>query len=337
MRVAIVNDMPLAAAALKRIVLSVPEHQIAWSARDGLTALARCAEDLPDLVLMDLFMAGMSGVECTRRIMASTPCPILIVTSTVEGSYQEVYEAMGHGALDAVDTPALGLGGSVAGGAKLLAKIATIAKLVGVRPTPLRRTRRTTGSHTAIAPLVAIGASTGGPAALADVLGSFGARFAGALLIVQHVDEHFASGLASWLAGHSRCPVDIAVPGARPRAGYALIASSQDHMVFTSEGTIAYTKKPAELAYRPSVDVLFHSLALHAPRPGVAVLLTGMGKDGAAGLLALKKRGWATIAQDEASSVVYGMPRAAVELGAAEQVLPLAKIGPAITRAVAGG
>lgn len=337
MRIAIVNDMALAIEALKRLVTSVPGHQIAWTARDGATALERCARDRPDLLLMDLFMPGMSGVECTRRIMASAPCPILIVTSTVEGSYAEVYDAMGHGALDAVDTPVLGLSGSLAGGAALLAKVAIIGKLVAARGPSARRPSRATRPPAAGAALVAIGASTGGPAALSEVLSGLGVRFAGAVLIVQHVDQHFARGLASWLTDHSRFPAELAEEGARPRAGVALIAATADHLIMRADGTLGYDRKPVDLAYRPSVDVLFHSLVAHGPRHGVAALLTGMGRDGAAGLLALRRRGWSTIAQDEASSVVYGMPRAALELGAAEQVLPIGRVGAAIAGAVVAG
>jgi two-component system response regulator WspF len=337
LRIAIVNDMALAIEALRRLVSSVPGHQVAWTARDGQTAIERCAADRPDLVLMDLFMPRMSGVECTRRIMAATPCPILIVTSTVEASYAEVYDAMGHGALDAADTPVLGLSGNLAGGAPLLAKIAIIGKLVGARAVPAPRSQRPTRPP---APggtsLVAIGASTGGPAALAEVLTALGPRFLGAVLIVQHVDEHFAPGLASWLADHSRFPVELAREGSRPRPGVALLAATGDHLVMQPDGSVAYTRKPVELAYRPSVDVLFQSLVAHGPRHGVAALLTGMGKDGAAGLLALRKRGWTTFAQDEASSVVYGMPRAAAELGAAERVLPVSAMGAEILRKLAG-
>jgi two-component system response regulator WspF len=336
LRIAIVNDMALAVEALRRLVASVPGHQVAWTARDGQAAIERCAVDRPDLILMDLFMPKMSGVECTRRIMAATPCPILIVTSTVEGSYAEVYDAMGHGALDAADTPVFGLSGSLAGGATLLAKIAIIGKLVAARAVPVPRNVRATRPPAPSGALVALGASTGGPAALAEVLAALGARFSGAVLIVQHVDEHFAPGLASWLADHSRFPVELAREGSRPRGGVALLAATADHLVLLPDGSLGYTRKPTELAYRPSVDVLFHSLVAHGPRHGVAVLLTGMGKDGAAGLLALRKRGWSTLAQDEASSVVYGMPRAAAELGAAEQVMTPARIGAEIAKKLAG-
>jgi two-component system response regulator WspF len=131
MRIAIVNDMLLACEALRRVVLSVPEHQVAWTARDGAEAIERARADRPDLILMDLVMPRMNGVEATRRIMAESPCPILIVTATVGGPMNKVFEAMGHGALDAVNTPTLGPQGEVQGAAALLDKIATVGKLIG--------------------------------------------------------------------------------------------------------------------------------------------------------------------------------------------------------------
>jgi two-component system, chemotaxis family, response regulator WspF len=131
MRIAIVNDMLLACEALRRVVLSVPEHQVAWTARDGAEAIERARADRPDLILMDLIMPRMNGAEATRRIMAESPCPILIVTATVGGRLNKVFEAMGHGALDAVNTPTLGPQGEVQGAAALLDKIATVGKLIG--------------------------------------------------------------------------------------------------------------------------------------------------------------------------------------------------------------
>jgi two-component system response regulator WspF len=131
MRIAIVNDMLLACEALRRVVLSVPEHQVAWTARDGAEAIERARADRPDLILMDLIMPRMNGAEATRRIMAESPCPILIVTATVGGRMNKVFEAMGHGALDAVNTPTLGPQGEVQGAAALLDKIATVGKLIG--------------------------------------------------------------------------------------------------------------------------------------------------------------------------------------------------------------
>lgn len=330
MRIGIVNDMPLAVEALRRALQLEPRHSIAWVARDGAEAVEQCARDLPDLVLMDLVMPRMGGVEATRRIMAATPCPILVVTSSVGANTAKVYEAMGHGALDAVDTPALGLGDRAAA-APLLAKVATIGKLVGDRGEALPRPRHGAAPAAAGgAGLVAIGASAGGPAALAELLGGLPAGFPAAVVIVQHVDRQFAAGMAEWLGRHCALPVRLAQEGERPAGGTVLLAGTNDHLCFRSAGRLGYTAEPKDHVYRPSVDVFFNSVCRNWPGRAVGVLLTGMGRDGAAGLKALRERGFHTIAQDQASSAVFGMPKAAIALDAACEVLPLSRIAASI-------
>lgn len=172
-------------------------------------------------------------------------------------------------------------------------------------------------------PLLLVGASTGGPDAIAKVLSLLTPGFPGAVIVVQHVDPQFASGIGEWLSKASGFPVRIAKQGDRPTAGAAILASSNDHLIMKTDGILGYTPEPKENPYRPSVDVFFLSVASAWEHPGVAVILTGIGKDGTEGLLALRKKGWHTIAQDQASSVVYGMPRAAAESGAAIEVLSL--------------
>jgi two-component system response regulator WspF len=174
--------------------------------------------------------------------------------------------------------------------------------------------------------LVAIGASAGGPAALAVVLKGLPKDFSAAIVIIQHLDSQFASGLAEWLGQHSGLPVRVAVEGDRPVAGTVLIASTQDHMRLTAADRIGYTSEPRENVYRPSVDVFFQSVSQHWRGGAVGVLLTGMGRDGAIGLKALRDQGHHTIAQDEASSAVYGMPKAAARLKAAVDILPMTGI-----------
>lgn len=337
MRVGIVNDLSLACEVLRRVVTASPGHTVAWVARDGEEAVRKARESPADAILMDLIMPVMDGVEATRRIMRENPCPILVVTSSVSGNFTKVYEAMGHGALDAVDTPTLGASGRIENGEVLLARLARLAREAEARPA-VRAHSVSEGcasplTHVAssgkLPPLVALGASTGGPEALARVLRALPANFPGVILIAQHIAADFAPSLATWLQQASSLPVQLASAG-EPRPGQVYLATSNDHLILGPDRRLAYTAEPVDNPYRPSADVLFESVAAHWPRPGVAALLTGMGRDGAAGLLRLRQAGWFTLAQDEASCVVHGMPRAAAELGAACQVLSLDAIGPAV-------
>ena len=327
MRIGIVNDDRGVADSLQRIIAARPELETAWVAYDGEDAVRLCAADKPDLVLMDLAMRRVDGVEATRQIMAASPCAILIVTPTIQGDAALVFRAMGHGALDAVNTPV-----GTAGEEALLAKIRTISSLVKPRTTrtTLPRIPALTMMPAPAPPLVVIGSSTGGPKALAEILSSMKGPPAAAIVVVQHVDEQFASGLASWLAREARFPVRTAVEGGRPQLGELTIAESNDHLVLADDLSFRYVREPAEIPYRPSVDVFFKNVAQVWPSPGIAVLLTGMGSDGGQGMLALRRKGWHTIAQDRATSVIYGMPKAAVDLDAAVQVLPVDEIGRAI-------
>jgi chemotaxis response regulator CheB len=180
--------------------------------------------------------------------------------------------------------------------------------------------------------LVAIGSSAGGPAALAKVLGGLPRDFPAAVVIVQHVDERFAIGMAGWLNQISTLPVRVIEEGDPPVPGTVLIASTRDHLVLKSTDRLGYVPDPADLVYRPSVDVFFQSVAKEWRGDVVGVLLTGMGRDGAVGLKTLREKGWHTIAQDRASSAVYGMPKAAAELEAAVEILALDRIGSRLAR-----
>jgi two-component system response regulator WspF len=335
MRVAIVNDLALAREVLRRLVLSVPGYTVAWTAEDGAVAVRRAAEDRPDVILMDLIMPVMDGAEATRRIMTASPCPILLVTSSVSGNFTKVYEAMGHGGLDAVNTPTFGPDGKVRDAEGLLARLAKLAQTRQVAPagpveTSANAPITTRASVTHLPPLVALGASTGGPEAVARILGTFPANLPAAVIIIQHIAAEFAPSLANWLQGRTALRVRLAVPGESIVPGEVRVAATDDHLRVTGDQRLAHTREPANYPYRPSVDVFFSSLAAAWPSPGVAALLTGMGADGAQGLSRLRGAGWLSLAQDRSTSVVYGMPQAAVALGAACQVLPLGDIGPTI-------
>jgi two-component system, chemotaxis family, response regulator WspF len=336
MRIAIVNDVPMAVEALRRVVTSVPEYRIAWIAADGGEAVRQCAADVPDLILMDLIMPRMDGVEASRIIMRDSPCAILVVTANVGGNSSKVFEAMGWGALDVVTTPVLEKNGEAGGASALLAKIAMLRKLIAKsppHPPPAQGKTAASSDRQLGFPLIAIGASTGGPAALARVLSGLPPTLHAAITIVQHVDELFAPGLASWLARESSRDVRTIKPNDSPDASVVQIASTNGHLLLTPELTFTYSDEPVDCSYRPSVDVFFYTVANWWPAGAVGVLLTGMGADGAAGLLAMRRAGWHTIAQDKASSIVYGMPKAAAKINAAVEILPLDQIAGAIARA----
>lgn len=339
MRIAVVNDLRMAREALRRVVESEPRHQLAWMAADGAEAIEHARHDRPDLILMDLIMPGVDGVEATRRIMAEAPCPILVVTSSVGANIGKVYEALGLGAVDAVDTPRLEGGGRIDGGAVLLQKIDTLERLASCPP-PVAEARAERAASRATPParrrfpLALIGASTGGPKALAQILNRLPRDFRAGVIIVQHVDSAFAGGLVAWLRDYSPLPVESIEAGRRPAPGLVLVAHTDDHLVVTARGTLAYSAEPKEYCYRPSVDVFFESAARHWPEPGVAAILTGMGRDGARGVAELRRAGWLTLAQDQATSAVWGMPRAAIEAGGVARVLPPPSIASAIVAAI---
>jgi len=328
MKIAIVNDSAMAVEALRRAIALEPAHQVVWVATNGAEAVERCAQLTPDLILMDLIMPVMDGVEATRQIMAATPCAIVVVTVDRQQNVHRVFEAMGYGALDVVDTPALGAGNPKDAAAPLLRKILNIGWLIGQRDsrvrtvaTPLRQSAQRQG-------LVAIGSSAGGPAALETLLKGLPATFPAAIVLVQHVDQVFAAGMAEWLTTASGLPVRLARDGEPPQSGTVLLAGTNHHIRLLKNGNLAYTAEPVNEIYRPSIDVFFESVASYWSGDAVGVLLTGMGRDGAQGLKLMRQQGFLTIAQDQQSSAVYGMPKAAAAIDAAVEIRPLEKIAP---------
>ncbi|MGH8380344.1 chemotaxis response regulator protein-glutamate methylesterase [Pseudomonas sp.] len=327
MKIAIVNDMPMAVEALRRALAFEPMHRVIWVAGNGAEAVKLCAEQRPDLILMDLIMPVMDGVEATRLIMAETPCAIVIVTVDRQQNVHRVFEAMGHGALDVVDTPALGAGDPKEAAAPLLRKILNIGWLIGQQQSnnsrsiemPLRKVAQRQG-------LVAIGSSAGGPAALEVLLKGLPREFPAAIVLVQHVDQVFAAGMAEWLSSASGLSVRLACEGEPPQPGQVLLAGTNHHIRLLKNGTLAYTAEPVNEIYRPSIDVFFESVARYWRGDAVGVLLTGMGRDGAQGLKLMRQQNFLTIAQDQHSSAVYGMPKAAAAIDAAKEIRPLERI-----------
>ncbi len=322
MRIAIVDDQILALEALRRVLTTVEEYKIAWIAKNGKEALENCTKDVPDLILMDLVMPVMDGVEATRLIIEKYNCPILIVTSTIKDTSSRVFDAMGYGALDVVCTPNLGSRGELSGGKELLDKVEKIRKLIKKDKTDYSiRINELKKVNTSF-PIIVIGSSTGGPKALAAILSKLPFSINTAIIIVQHVDSKFAIELSSWLSRQTSVPVNLIKEDMEIKKNNIYLAASENHLIMGADLHFHYIEDPKDYPYRPSIDVFFRSLKKWK-RKGVAMILTGMGRDGADGLLLLKNEGWFTIAQDEASSVIFGMPKAAIKIGAAKEILPI--------------
>jgi two-component system chemotaxis response regulator CheB len=340
-RVLVVDDSLTVRRHLVEAIGSAPGFSVVGEAGDGHEAVRLCRELRPDVVTLDLVLPGLSGLEVTEQIMAYCPTPILVVSSAANrGTLFETYQALAAGAVDALDKSD-DLDG--AWSRQLVARLRLVSR-IKVITHPRARLRPAAPPAPAAAgaagayALVAIGASTGGPGAIVQVLRHLPPDFRLPILLVMHLGEPFGPAFAEWLAGQSAWPVAEArdgMPLPAPGTPVIIWAPPGRHLT-VSPGRLRLTDAAERHACRPSVDVLFESVAATFGPRAVGCLLTGMGRDGAAGLLAMRRAGGATIAQDEATSVVWGMPREAVRLGAAGAVLPLSRIGPAI-HAIATG
>lgn len=341
-RVLIVEDSLTVRKYLAETVAADPDLEVVGEAEDGKQAIDLCTRLRPDVVTLDIVLPAMSGLAVTEYIMAYIPTPILIVSSSANrGDLFKTYDALAAGAVDAMEKPR-GDGFDdewkrlFVANVKLVAGIKVIThprlKLGGLGQTarlPQPRPQRARPGAKVRA-LVAIGASTGGPGAVLEVLRGLGPRFPLPILVVVHVGELFAMTLADWLDAHSPIRVRLAEDGdplpapGRPRA---LVAPPGRHLVIRGNH-LRLTSDPERNFCRPSVDTFFESVASEVGEGAIACLLTGMGRDGADGLLAVKRAGGVTVAQDEATSVVFGMPGEAVRIAAADHVLPLGEIAP---------
>ncbi|RQO37239.1 chemotaxis response regulator protein-glutamate methylesterase [Herminiimonas sp. KBW02] len=327
MKIGIVNDVPMVVEILRRALAEHPAHQLIWVAQDGVQAAEMCAWQLPDVVLMDIIMPNADGAEATRRIMQKTPCPILLVTADISANAVKVYEALGYGALDVVTTPVMTGGNFQQGAAALIAKIEKVARMSKKveAPAPVKKPaaiREADPSNK----LVVIGASAGGPAALAELLRGLPTDFPAAVVIVQHINSAFVDGMADWLQQQTALRVRVAKEGDQPLRGTVFIAGTNQHLLIKNRDSLGYVAESPMDIYHPSIDVLFHSVVQQWQGKAVGVLLTGMGRDGALGLKAMHDHKYHTIVQDQESSSVYGMPKAAAALGAATDILPVSGI-----------
>jgi two-component system, chemotaxis family, protein-glutamate methylesterase/glutaminase len=339
-RILVVEDSLTVRKRLCQILTADPEIELVGEVEDGKRAIELCRGRRPDAISMDMMLPVMSGLAATEYIMAHCPTPILVVSSsTNRGELFKTYDALAAGAVDVLEKP----NGDEPDGdwerryvaaLKLVSKIRVITHLrarltaPGGIPAVAKGSSAATGAKCQI---VAIGASTGGPGAIVEVLRGLPADFRLPVLFVLHINAPFAAAFADWLDGQTNRRVVYPNDGdpVAAAAGRVVVAPADRHLVVRG-GRLWLTQEPERHSCRPSVDTLFESVAKEYGATAAACLLTGMGRDGAVGLLAIRNAGGATIAQDEASSVVYGMPREAVGLGAAKRVLPLAEIGPAL-------
>ena len=366
-RVLVVEDSLTVRNRLREVLEADPGIEVVGEAEDGRRAIELCLALRPDVITLDMMLPVMSGLAATEYLMAYCPTPILVVSSSINrGELFKTYEALAAGALEVMEKPRADEPEGVwerqfISMVKLIARIKVVTHLRGRRALPSAQAGDSTmqagpyartgqlpaqlpaqfpaqfpdyaslAARTTPCRLIAIGTSTGGPGAIAEVLRALPAGFRIPILFVIHISEPFGSTFADWLDGQTEHRVHLAHDGEEvPKSG-VVMAPPNRHLIVRNR-KLHLTDGPERHSCRPSVDVLFESVAREYGATCAAAILTGMGQDGARGLLAVREAGGVTIAQDEASSIVYGMPREAALIGAAQLVLPLSEIGPALTR-----
>lgn len=367
-KILIVEDSPVALIILKRIFASSEEIEIVGTATNGLEGLELIPQLEPDVICTDLHMAKMNGLEFTREVMVNYPRPILVISASVqERDTANVFKLLEAGAVDVFPKPETGLKSDYE---KLRQELINKVKVLsGVKVFTLHRNRRnaeeqkqkdhklikitpegqlpkayakpssllvTPYSRGSTIKLVAIGASTGGPQALQTILTEFPPNFPVPTICVQHISEGFLNGLVTWLDSQSRIKVKIPSAGELLEPGVIYFPPEGHHLEVSSNGRCVCSATPAVGGHRPSISVTFNSVAKQFGSKAAGVLLTGMGRDGADGLLAIAGAGGLTIAQNQATSVVFGMPKEAIALGAAQHILPINAIAPLLISKVMG-
>ena len=329
-RVVIADDSDTARRMLREWLTPQAGFEIVAEAPNGKAAVDSVVSLRPNIVVLDVEMPEMDGIEATRQIMSRAPTPIVMFTSSAIAIKRKIaFEALAAGALDVFHKPAPGEPGHAA--AEEFRKLLTLLAPIKVITRPAPRTRPVVPQPrkplAGIPRTLAVAASTGGPVALVKVLKSLPPTFPACVLLVQHQPPEFMQGFIEWLADNIALPVKMAKDGDALRPGVVLVAPGDHHMRLGDDGRIKLDRGEPIHACRPAADALFSSVARVAGSRSIGVLLTGMGQDGARGLLEMKQAGAITIAQDESTSVVYGMPKSAVEMGATDHVLPIDAIG----------
>lgn len=344
-RVVVADDSVVAREMLAQILGSDPGIEVVGLAVDGQEAIDLAAALQPDLVTMDIHMPRVDGLRAIEHIMAFSPVPVLVVSSSVYGDgVGRAFDALDAGALEVMRKPEPrdwaelpGIASDIIARVRLLSRVPVVTHVRGIRASRTGRTRSVAPVRQAsvVRPeVVAIASSTGGPSALLEVLGRLSADFPLPLLVAQHIAEGFVPGLVAWLDAGCRIRVTVAEDGAPVEPGVAYFAPTGTNLGFS--GRRMHLNDPLSgQIHIPSGDVLLQSVAASCGAAGIGVILTGMGADGARGLMAMRHAGALTISQDEATCTVFGMPKAAADLGAVTSVLPVYDIAAELERAAA--
>ncbi len=344
LKVLVVDDSPTTRELMTSIINGAPDMAVIGQAFDGRRAVKMAVDLRPDVIAMDVVMPEMDGLDATREIMHVAPTPIVLVSASLDTFETDIaFEAIQRGALAVHQKP--GAPGSSGYEAEVSNLLRTLRAMAGVHV--IHHWQRGNGARPAAAAskpapptlqppvrspeVVALVTSTGGPAALGAVLGRLPADFHLPVVIAQHIAPDFVAPLAEWLDEVSPLRVRVAEQGGCPLPGHAHIAPADAHLQMVGNGRFDLDRNQGGAAYMPSADILLGSVAQVYQARAVGVVMTGMGTDGALGLLAMRQAGAITIAQDEASSVVFGMPREAAALGAAGRVLSLIEIAGVLT------
>ncbi|MGI6036986.1 MAG: protein-glutamate methylesterase/protein-glutamine glutaminase [Limnochordia bacterium] len=338
LQVMVVDDSAFMRRVVSDILNSDPELRVVATARNGQEALEQLDTISVDVITLDVEMPHMNGLDFLRELMTRRPLPVVMLSSLTMANSQTTLEALSLGAVDFVAKPGSYLGMDAQDlKVELISKVkaAALAKVFArpPRPCPPQVCPPSPGR---LSTIVAIGASTGGPRALEAVLAGLPGSLPAGLLITQHMPPGFTTSFAQRLDRSSSLKVREAQEGDTLRHGTALIAPGDYHLLFGSGGRVRLNQGERVEYVRPSVDVMVDSIVQSFRGRLVGVIMTGMGRDGARGMEAIKARGGYVIAQDEATSTIFSMPRAVIEAGLADEILPLEEIAPAITRVVRG-
>ncbi|MBD2459513.1 chemotaxis-specific protein-glutamate methyltransferase CheB [Oscillatoria sp. FACHB-1407] len=356
--VLLVEDSPVALMILKRILAGSSEIEVVGVAQNGIEALEMIPKLQPKVICTDLNMPKMSGLELTRRVMAECPRPILVISASVDqqDDAQNVFQLLQAGALDVFPKPTVELLSEyeqikheLITKIKIIAGVSVFTQHPGMRNKELviKNSKRPENEElnphqvnpytfsnvrSTLPRVIAIGASTGGPQALFTILKSLPANFPIPILCVQHISVGFLDGLVGWLSTECQLRIVIARAGDVPQPGIVYFAPDHYHLQLDQQGRIALSSDVPVSGHRPSISMTFQAVANYYRQASLGILLTGMGRDGAEGLLAIARAGGTTIAQDEQSCIVFGMPKEAIALGAAQQILPIGEIAPKLLK-----